>query len=322
MTEKQKISRETPGPIAQKFIRSVAKYAKTKVINLNDWRIAKAYNQELEQSYKDKDLSHLDPLHAIYVDAQNRIADFINQFSANPDSRKLNNSFVEAEDEYTPSYPPMSPITNSYFTCWSAFDMCAGVKKETYTSIMIDFCKSLGGHADFINVLKYMQQSRMGLYIVEGNDNKYSYLREIYTNKSIKTHVPCKYLGVPGEIWFVRLLPDPTNQYCDYSVAFTSPYVIIDFPVGSKKPDNPRELMYSEDKWLKFIERNLSRTKHTDTQRAYEHFMKYGLTKFYWLEYIFEAYVNHTSDLVLLTGFPDVKASLPHADSRYERWLG
>ena len=50
--------------------------------------------------------------------------------------------------------------------------------------------------------------------------------------------------------------------------------------------------------------------------------MKYGLTKFYWLEYIFEAYVNHTPDLVLLTGFPDVKASLPHADSRYERWLG
>jgi len=33
----------------------------------------------------------------------------------------------------------------------------------------------------------------------------------------------------------------------------------------------------------------------------------------YWPEYVFEAYVNHESDVVYLTGFPDIESSRPHS---------
>src|SRR3990167_855351 len=318
--EKQKSTRTIPGPIAQKIIRSAARYSKSKIINLNEWKSAKEYHEKLEQFHLKKDLSHLDPLHAIYTDMQHHIADFIELFSNMPESRKLNRSFEKAEEMYMPSGPPMSPITKSYFTCWSAFDMHVGIKRETYATVMIDFCRALGAHSDFINVLKCMQRSRMGLYLVENNDNEFVYLREIRTNKIIKTHVPSKYLGVVGEMWLVRLLPDPTGSYCDYSVAFTTPYIIIDFPLGKAMPANFEELMYSEGEWIKFIERNLKNSKHKDEQQAFDYFMKHGLNKMYWPEYIFQAYVNHTPNMILLTGFPDRPETLPHANDNFDTW--
>ena len=50
MTEKQKISRETPGPIAQKFVRSVAKYAKTKarISNLQVFFVAQCIFEQYQ----------------------------------------------------------------------------------------------------------------------------------------------------------------------------------------------------------------------------------------------------------------------------------
>lgn len=137
---------------------------------------------------------------------------------------------------------------------------------------------------------------------LQNNDNEFAYLREVRSNKIIKKHVPSKYLGVIGEMWLVRLLPDPTGSYYDYSVAFTTPYIIIDFPLGKAMPANFEELMYSEKEWINFIERNL---KHKDEQQAFDFFMKHGLNKMYWPEDMFQAYVNHTPNMILLTGFPD-----------------
>ena len=41
--------------------------------------------------------------------------------------------------------------------------------------------------------------------------------------------------------------------------------------------------------------------------------MKCGLDERYWAEYVFEAYVNHRPDVILLRGLPDVPESRPHS---------
>jgi hypothetical protein len=41
--------------------------------------------------------------------------------------------------------------------------------------------------------------------------------------------------------------------------------------------------------------------------------MKYGLNKNYWTEYIFLSYRNHSENMILLEGFPDILSSMPHA---------
>src|SRR3990167_408732 len=318
--EKQRVIRHQPGPIAQKLIRSATKLMKNKIIDINAWKSAKSYNAHLQKIHLEKDLSHLNPLHALYMDTQHRIVDFVEQFSTLPVSNKFNKSYETAEDTYMPSGPPMSPLTKSYFWCWAAFDMTVGLKRETYASIMIDCCKSLGANSELIMILEQMQQSRMGLYINEGNDGAFVNLRELYTNKMIKTHSGSEYLGSTGEIWLVRLLPDPIGTYVDYSVAFTTPYVIIDYPLGRGMNTNLNKLFYAEKDWLDFIDRNLSSVKCKDMDQAYYYFMKYGLNKLYWPEYIFQAYVNHTSNAIWLTGFPDKPETLPHAGDNYEEF--
>jgi len=132
----------------------------------------------------------------------------------------LNERYDEAEDIYLPSGPPMSPLTHSYFFCWAAFDMCVGIKKETYATIMLEFYKALKADPNLIQVIKCMQASRMGLYRHESYDGKFVYFHELYTNKTIKAHIGSRYNGIPGEIWLVRLLPDPFG-YTDYSIAVT-----------------------------------------------------------------------------------------------------
>ena len=40
-------------------------------------------------------------------------------------------TLVKAQDMYTPGYPPMSPITVSYYGCWTIYDLPIGKDDET-----------------------------------------------------------------------------------------------------------------------------------------------------------------------------------------------
>lgn len=245
------------------------------------------------------------------METQHKISEFIEQFSLLPQSHALNKKHTEAEDLYWPSAPPMSPLTRSYFFCWTAFDMNIGIKKESYTTIMIEMHKALKADPNFIQVVKCMQNSRMGLYRHQNYDGRFAYLRELYTNKIIKAHIGSRYNGVPGEIWLVRLLPDPFG-YADYSIAFTTPYVIIKRHREISRFNS--SLFYEEEEWLEFIKRNLPKMKIKDLEVAYEYFMKFGLSKHYWPEYIFQGYLNHTENMIWLTGLPDQPETLPHSN--------
>ncbi len=41
--------------------------------------------------------------------------------------------------------------------------------------------------------------------------------------------------------------------------------------------------------------------------------MKFGPTRNFWNEFVFEAYVNHRTDVIYLKGLPDVPESRPHS---------
>ena len=42
--------------------------------------------------------------------------------------------------------------------------------------------------------------------------------------------------------------------------------------------------------------------------------MKYGPTRMYWNDFVFEAYVNHRTEVIYLAGLPDVSESRPHSE--------
>ena len=50
----------------------------------------------------------------------------------------------------------------------------------------------------------------------------------------------------------------------------------------------------------------------TNSYPALDHLLKYGLSRDYWHEFVFQAYVDNRSDVIFLTGLPDGPESLPH----------
>ncbi len=153
-------------------------------------------------------------------------------------------------------------------------------------------------------------KSRMGLYVNEGKDNGFVYLRELCTNHISKVRMPCQYLGEAGELWLTRLLVSPTPERIDYSISLIRPYTIVKLNRRENFGNYSAKPAYQEKEWVDFIERNVRQTKGKDFQSAYHHFMKYGLTQYYWIDYIFQSYVNYQSDAIWLTGFPDKPAVL------------
>lgn len=301
--------------ISRRVLASIEQLLKKRVVDLSEWRDAKIRAEDFQETVISEDeLSKLDPVHGVYAYGQNKLSVFIEQLAQLPAMSPLTKAYTAAEDEYMPSGPPMSPLTKSYFACWGFFDLCVGPKKETFCSVTIDLCRFLGADTGLISLFERMQNSRMGLYVHEGTSNKRVFLREFITNREIEAVVPSGYQGTQGEIWFARVMPPPfeTREF-GYCVVLTTPYLV------GELQDKSYFLRGSQEKWMEYFERNLQKTGRSDKVSAYEFLMKYGWNRDYWNEYVFLAYVNHRQDVIILAGFPDRPASLPHSPQGQKR---
>lgn len=312
-----KLKRKSSGysPISRKVLSSLRKTINRKVIDISELKNAKIHVENLEKSViTEKELSELDPLHGVYTYSQNKISVFVEQIAELPALSKLTNAYADAEDNYMPSGPPISPLTKSYFLCWGFFDLYVGIKKESFGTVIIDICRSLNVDQGLIKIFECMQNSRMGFYIHEGVSEGFIHLRELITQNQIQVIVPSGYMGSQGEIWFARIMPEPFAKLnYGYSVVFTTPYIISEMRNG-------RFVSSNEKSWNLFFERNLGKTKIENKNHAYEFLMKFGLNRNYWNEYIFEGYVNHQDDMILLSGFPDIPLSRPHSKENSEKF--
>jgi hypothetical protein len=313
-------SNQGHGPISQKVLSGIEKIQKRKVIDLSQFKEARLSAENLDKTViTDKEMAALDPVHAVYVYAQNKISVLSEQLGELPELSKLLNAIADAQEEYMPSFPPMSPLTTSYFTCWGFFDLTTGIKRETFGTITIDLCRALGVDKSLVTIFQLMQDSRMGFYVHEGVSAKYVWLRELVTGRKIKAISPSGYLGEAGQIWYARIMPEPFPEIgYGYDVVFATPYVIMEM-AGSNKLSHS-----NEKKWMEFFERNLPKTNTNNSIAAYEFFMKYGLSRqqmnyrrpgmHYWNEYVFEGYVSHQDDMIILAGYPDIPLRRPHSN--------
>ncbi|MFZ2632703.1 MAG: hypothetical protein WA081_19985 [Desulfosalsimonadaceae bacterium] len=296
------------GPLSKKVLAGLKKAKNQKVVDFAEIKEAGRYAEELNKSLISiKKMEKHDPLHAIYIYAQNQISIIVEQINELHELSKLADAYEKADDLYMPSGPPMSPLTKSYFSCWGFFDLCHGLQKETFGTVAIDLCNFLDVEPELIQVFECMQKSRMGVYVHRGVSGKYIILEELVTGEEIRAVVPSGYIGKPDQVWFVRVLPEPfPDLNAGYSVVFTTPYVLME--MQGRWLENA-----TEEKWRLFFERTIAKTGIKDAVRAYETLMKYGLNRHYWNEFIFEAYANHQHDMILLAGFPDIPLSRPHS---------
>jgi hypothetical protein len=298
------------GIVAEKLRRQLnEKKAGRRATPVSDLRrLARRIQRELGPARRPRRLRDYHPTHATYLAAQNLVSYLAEEMSTLRELWEYSAIVGQAEDEYLPDGPPLSPLTRSYFTTWSFFDAAFGQDRETIGTCLLDIGPDLGISPDYLKVIRLFQQSRMGIYEHRGVMEGRVRLQELISGRSHTCLVPAGYLGRAGELWYARVLPPFTDA--GDSVVFTTPYHLI---------------APGKEEWAAFLHRTMARTGlpirqqtadetgQADRYPALEALMKYGLHPNYWHEFIFLAYYNHRHDVVFLTGLPDVPDSLPHA---------
>jgi hypothetical protein len=271
-----------------------------KIVNLTEYKeIKRAFLGEFARLHNAEDFisSGLDPQHAIYAEAQNMLSFLIETISVLPEFAKHNRIIEQAEEDYMPSWPPMSPVSQTFFFTWIGFDVKVGLAKESYADCVIELGDMLGFDSNMTHLYKLMQQSRLGIYKIVGAIADKLILEELFTKKQYRCQSPNKCPFVLNELWLARLLP-PIDDSLDYYVIFTSPYV----------------LKSSEQAWQNFFDRNIKGIRGTDAvEKDYDLFMRDGLGTYYWIEFIMQGYYSHTNLAINLMGIPDIAASRPQS---------
>jgi hypothetical protein len=81
---------------------------------------------------------------------QNITSVFAECVSVFPELKSYYKTIGDAEDEYMPDGPPMSPLTRSYFTTWAFFDFRFGGDHETIGTCLCDLGGQLGLHPGMV----------------------------------------------------------------------------------------------------------------------------------------------------------------------------
>jgi len=285
------------GKISASMKRSFLVHLKNKVVDLEGIRKAKRMMEEAlaeMESQKNKGLNEGgDPLHMLYTAAITMISSCVYPLMGLKEMKEFNKVILQQEDLYQPSYPPMSPITDSYYIQNELFDLQVGQDKETLSGIVLELVEVLNIPPAEVKIIKNLHNSKMSLYKLCKKSGDKVLLRELLTNEEHWAVCPAGYKGKIGQLWYIRLMPG-LPQYCDYSLVNMTPYVV---------------LSYGENDWLKFFKKN------EVNKDNFHNFMKFGPQKNYWNEFVFWGYCNFTNEAIFISGLPDKKESWPCGDN-------
>lgn len=237
-----------------------------------------------------------DPSFHAYAAALNAATEFGAQALDVPELVLFNNLLADLQDEYMPSYPPLSPVTTSLFAAWMVLDA-----KDVMTGMTLG--EMLARHLETQNKLACLQKALASLnasycafYEVVGVGCGEVELWDIAEKREFRCWNSSGYAGRKGEVWYVRLLP-PFLACGDLSVTLNTPYV---FREGGRRP------------WEDFFERYLGAVGGPNP--TLHDYLKSGKSLGYWLEFVFQAYFNHTGNAIFVAGVPDQPGSMPHSE--------
>ncbi len=291
-------------PIAAKVIAEMKRHARGKIVHLQSFFNGRAVFDDLHKALAGpQQLTGVHAAHAAYVFAQNQVS-MISELLTSLDAlAPIADIVSKAEYEYMPSGPPMSPLTVSYFSSWAFFDACFGPDDETIGTTILDLGASFGMHAELSQLIRLMQQSRMGVYVHEGFKEGLAVLRDIATGVVCRCFVPAGYSGKKGQLWYARVLPPPLPAGSEH-IVFTTPYIFLDTPLSE---------------WMAYFRRVMSKVPQPAGVEAVERHMKFGPSRNYWNEFVFEGYINHRSEAIFIAGLPDIPESRPHSPAYRRR---
>lgn len=152
-------------PIARRVLECMRRQVRSTVVNLAAFREGMASAQALQETVvTPASLQGSHPAHALYAHVQNQMSVMAEQLLELEEMKAFAKLIGEAHEEYMPSWPPMSPITTSYFWAWSNLDMTANAHRETLGSVILRVATEFGVHPHMLALMRIFNDSRMGVY--------------------------------------------------------------------------------------------------------------------------------------------------------------
>ena len=282
------------GKMAETLRRSFSSHINKKIIDISSVKEGKKMATDsfeaLKEIKNEVNTGKADPLHYAYASSVSLISHCMYALVGLKEMKGFRKATKSQEELYMPSYPPMSPLTDSYYCMWELADFRFGSDRETLCSIFLDLADTLKISSDDIKLAKIISNSRMGIYEICKIKRDKIFFKELLSDECFWCVTP-DYKGSIGDVWYTRILSSPP-EYADYSISLTTPYVLL-----SEKKD-----------WVSYFKRN------DVNQQNLHQFMKFGPSKNYWNEYIFYGYTNYTDQAIFLKGIPDIPYSLPCRD--------
>jgi hypothetical protein len=82
----------------------------------------------------------------------------------------FNDKLADIQDEYAPSYPPMSPVTSAFFAAWMALDAHDPLTGKTLGELFADYLKARSELEFLQKALSVLNDSHCAFYEVSGVD--------------------------------------------------------------------------------------------------------------------------------------------------------
>ena len=239
-----------------------------------------------------------DPSFHAYAAVVNTTDEFAAQALDIPELIPFNNRLADIQDEYMPSYPPTSPVTSAFFAGWMAFDARDPGTGVTLGELFAGYFQHMPGFEYLEKAMLALNDSRCSFYEVIDVSQEGLTLWDILGQREIPGWNSSGYAGRKGEIWYVRLLPS-FREGLARSVTLNTPYVFRNSSRGV---------------WETFFQRY--QNSEAGKLQSLRDFLKYGQSFGYWLEFVHQAFVNYTGNMILISGVPDIPDSLPHRDPK------
>ena len=271
-------------PIARRVLDSIRRQVRSTVVNLAAFRDGMASAHALQKTVATPEsLKGSHPAFALYAHVQNQMSIMAEQLLQLQEMQAFARLIGKAQEEYMPSWPPMSPITTSYFWGWSSLDMTGNAHRETMGSVILRVGIEFGVHPTMLTLMQAFNDSRMGVYRVESLSNAGVGLVDLATGQRCSAICESGYGGNVGELWFTRVLPPALPGHGDQAA------------------------------WVQYFDRIAAKDPKRSHSEVFKRHFKGGPSRRYWPEFIFEGYVNHRPGAIYLKGLPDVPASRPHS---------
>ena len=245
-----------------------------------------------------------DPQFVLYTTVQMQMLSLAAMLEKSGSVDEYQTAVESARATYMPGFPPMSPVTDSYFFLWSLLDLKFGENQDNIGRIAVELMTEIGSPTELLGVCDKLLSSRMGIYETVDVDDDLLVVGELVTGRELLVDAPSGYFGAEGMLRFVRLGP-PELHDAEYWTELTTPYILQG---------------HSADDWTRYLHSvmpqsvGLDGTASTRVEDRLAAVFQEDCGALPWLEFIFQGYHSYRGETVFLTGIPDDPASLPHAE--------